>query len=153
MNKEQFSIQTMILLTMIILMMFFSSACNESGGGSSSGGTVNTAPVEQKSCESTLQRAWRNDSSNLIYEFHSTCKGYIPSCGTEFDYNIDEIDYSGGTISLNVTQSDGGTGCPVQGDQAICTFDYDVVGGQRQGMYVRCNSGSVVYYENRYGTP
>lgn len=129
------------------------SACKEGGSGAASGGTSAAAPVESKSCESTLQRAWRNNSSNLIYEFHSTCKGYIPSCGVEFDYNIDEIDYSGGTISLVVLSANGGMGCPVQGDQAICTFDYDVVGGQRQGMFVRCNSGSVVYYENRYGTP
>lgn len=130
------------------------SACKEGGGSPSASAGNAVAPVESKSCESTLQRAWRNTEQNIIYEFHSTCKGYIPSCGVEFDYSIDEIDPSGGTISLVVTSATSSfTGCPLQGDQAVCTFDYHTVGGQRQGMYVRCSNGPTVYYENRYGTP
>lgn len=141
-------------IIVVILTMGLLSACQPpSGGGSSSGGGQAAAPVQSKSCESTLQRAWVNESNNLRYEFHSTCIGYIPSCEVQFDYNIDEIDYSGGTVSISVTHSANITGCPSTGTQAVCTFDYDTVAGQRRGMFVRCDGGSVVYYRNSHGVP
>lgn len=138
----------------IKLSVVLLSACQPpSGGGSSSGSGVSQIPIVSKSCESTLQRAWVNEVNNLVYEFHSSCIGYIPSCDAQFDYNIDEIDYSGGTISVSVTHSANVTGCPSVGDQAVCTFDYESVAGQRRGMYVKCGNGPVVYYRNSYGVP
>jgi len=141
--------------TLIVIMTSLSMiACSPSGGGGSgSGGGSSPNQTVAKNCSSTLQRAWVNTQSRFAYEFNSNCSGAIPSCGAVLDYEIIEIDGSGGTISLSVTASTPGSGCPVAGDTATCTFDYDIARGSIQGMDVRCNGGATVYYTPSYGTP
>lgn len=135
----------------MILIIVSITACKQEVGPAGSSGSGGS-PAVAANCSSTLQRGWINQTTHIAYEFNSNCTGKIPACNATLEYEIVEIDPSGGTINLVVTHSDNNVICPVTGDQANCTFDYNIVGGQRMGMYVRCNNGPVVYYTNSYGT-